>query len=57
MTEKIMTLALVFIMGLIGGFLVVYYGNWQLFVGIFLLMWGNNIGHNARTRELLDEDK
>lgn len=27
----------------LGGYLIVHYGSWQLLVGIFLLMWANNL--------------
>lgn len=38
------------IYGIVGISLVVYYTHWQVGVGLFLLLWSNNIG--ARIREL-----
>jgi len=30
----------------LGSYLIYSFGNWQLLLGIFLLMWGNNIAQD-----------
>ena len=42
------TLILSFIIGVIGTSLVISYSNWELCLGIYLLLWGNNLSQSKR---------
>lgn len=43
MTSKTINLIIAAIVTPIGIGLIFFYGGWQLLLGIYLLMWGNNI--------------
>lgn len=41
-------LILSFILGVIGTILVISYSNWELCLGMYLMLWGNNLSQSKK---------